>query len=186
MRETQKEGKKLALLNKYKKSVVRIQLPDRHVVQAVFSSGENLIQVMDNTKKYLKIQENLELFTTPPKCVLDLNRNLLDCDLVPAALIYLSTKDSTISSSNSLISEEFLEKLSNTSGAEMALSESGVLNYAEKMANSNETEHLVSSQSVPNSSKSLENSGLNTAATKRPPTTSLTGKVPKWLKSSKQ
>ena len=184
MRETQKEGKKLALLNKYKKSVVRIQLPDRHVIQAVFSSGENLIQVMDNAKKYLKTEENLELFTTPPKCVLDLNKNLLDCDLVPAALIYLSTKDSTISSSNSLISEEFLEKLSNTSGAEMALSESGVLNYAEKVVNSNETEHLVSSQSVPNSSKSSETSGLN--ANKRPPTTSLTGKVPKWLKSSKQ
>ena len=39
MRETQKEGKKLALLNKYKRAVVRVQLPDRHVIQAVFPPG---------------------------------------------------------------------------------------------------------------------------------------------------
>ena len=184
MRETQKEGKKLALLSKYKKSMVRVQLPDRHVIQAVFSSGLDLIEVMDNLKKYLNVQENLELFTTPPKCVLDLNKNLLDCDLVPASLIYLSTKDTN--TSNSMISDEFLEKLSNSTGAEIALSKSGVLNYTEKADNSNKTEHLVPSQNVANSSNSSENSGLTTNATKRPPTTSLSGKVPKWLKSSKQ
>ena len=39
MRETQKEGKKLALLNKYKRAVVRVQLPDRYVIQAVFPPG---------------------------------------------------------------------------------------------------------------------------------------------------
>lgn len=46
MRETQKEGKKLALLNKYKRAVVRVQLPDRHVIQAVFPPGAgNYFQV---------------------------------------------------------------------------------------------------------------------------------------------
>ena len=44
MRETQKEGKKLALLNKYKRAVVRVQLPDRHVIQAVFPPGAGNIE----------------------------------------------------------------------------------------------------------------------------------------------
>ena len=46
MRETQKEGKKLALLNKYKRAVVRVQLPDRHVIQAVFPPGAGNIELI--------------------------------------------------------------------------------------------------------------------------------------------
>ena len=46
MRETQKEGKKLALLNKYKRAVVRVQLPDRHIIQAVFPPGAGNIHQM--------------------------------------------------------------------------------------------------------------------------------------------
>jgi len=187
MRETQKEGKKLALLNKYKRAVVRVQLPDRYVIQAVFPPGADLIEVMENCKRYLNIQENLELFTTPPKTVLDLNQNLLDCDLVPAALIYLASKNS---SSNISISNEVLEKLSNANGAENALSEAGVLKKTDFTDLKSETQHIVPSQSVSGSNSNSSGSAsalASNAATKRPPTTNLSsGKVPKWLKSSKQ
>jgi len=186
MRETQKEGKKLALLNKYKRAVVRVQLPDRHVIQAVFPPGADLIEVMENCKRYLNIQENLELFTTPPKTVLDLNQNLLDCDLVPAALIYLASKNS---SSNISISNEVIEKLSNANGAENALSEAGVLKKTDFTDLKSESQHIVPSQSVSNSdsNSSSSASGASDAAMKRPPTSNLSGgKVPKWLKSSKQ
>jgi tether containing UBX domain for GLUT4 len=186
MRETQKEGKKLALLNKYKRAVVRVQLPDRHVIQAVFPPGADLIEVMENCKRYLNIQENLELFTTPPKTVLDLNQNLLDCDLVPAALIYLASKNS---SSNISISNEVIEKLLNANGAENALSEAGVLKKTDFMDLKSESQHIVPSQSVSNSdsTSSSSASGASDAAMKRPPTSNLSGgKVPKWLKSSKQ
>ena len=52
-----------------------------------------------------------------------------------------------------------------------------------------ETQHIVPSQSVSNSNSNSSGSasGASNAATKRPPTTNLSsGKVPKWLKSSKQ
>ena len=142
---------------------------------------------MENCKRYLNIQENLELFTTPPKTVLDQKQNLLDCDLVPAALIYLASKNS---SSNISISNEVLEKLSNANGAENALSEAGVLKKTDFTDLKSESQHIVPSQSVSssnsNSSGSASASASN-AATKRPPTTNLSsGKVPKWLKSSKQ
>ena len=141
---------------------------------------------MENCKRYLNIQENLELFTTPPKTVLDLNQNLLDCDLVPAALIYLASKNS---SSNISISNEVIEKLSNANGAENALSEAGVLKKTDFTDLKSETQHIVPSQSVSslNANSSGSASGASNAATKRPPTTNLSsGKVPKWLKSSKQ
>ena len=190
MRETQKEGKKLALMNKYKRSVVRVQLPDRFVIQAVFLPGANLTEVMENLKRYLNVQDNLELFTTPPKTVLDLNRNLLDHELVPAALVYLASKNSSNNSSDtSMISNEVLEKLSNSSGAELALSEAGILKTnTDSKQNSSDSQHIISSQNlVSNSTSSDSASNSSDAAMKRPPTTNLTGgKVPKWLKSSKQ
>merc|ERR1712241_16782 len=194
MRQTQKEGKKLALMNKYKRSVIRVQLPNRHIIQAVFHPGADLSEVMDNLKRYLKIEEasELELFKTPPKTMLDLNQNLLDCELVPAALIYLTFKKSTTTSSIQL-SNEILDKLSNTSGAEKALSEAGVLKSVNgKNQNVSTEEHIIPSQTVANSSTSTSNSDTSasgttaaTAATKRPPTTNLankSGKVPRWFK----
>ena len=141
---------------------------------------------MENCKRYMNIQENLELFTTPPKTVLDLNQNLLDCDLVPAALIYLASKNS---SSNISISNEVIEKLSNANGAENALSEAGVLKKTDFTDLKSESQHIVPSQSVSNSdsTSSSSASGASDAAMKRPPTSNLSGgKVPKWLKSSKQ
>merc|ERR1712018_504744 len=146
MRETQKEGKKLALMNKYKKAVIRVQLPDRHIIQAVFHPGADLSEVMDNLKRYLNIKEaeDLELFKTPPKTMLQLNQNLLDCELVPAALIYLTSKKSSIQ-----ISNEILDKLSNTTGAEKALSEAGISKSVnEKKQIVSTEEHIVPSQNV--------------------------------------
>ena len=196
MRQTQKEGKKLALMNKYKRSVIRVQLPDRHIIQAVFHPGADLSEVMDNLKRYLKIEEaaeDLELFKTPPKTMLDLNQNLLDCELVPAALIYLTSKKST---SMIQLSNEILDKLSNTTGAENALSEVGISKSVNgKHQNISTEEHIVPSRTVASSSTppatNSDTSGTTAAvaATKRPPTTNLTsnsGKVPRWFKPSKQ
>ena len=197
MRQTQKEGKKLALMNKYKRSVIRVQLPDRHIIQAVFHPGADLSEVMDNLKRYLSIEEaeDLELFKTPPKTMLDLNQNLLDCELVPAALIYLTFKNSTTTSSIQL-SNEILDKLSNTTGAENALSEVGISKSVNgKNQNISTEEHIIPSQTVASSSTppatNSDTSGTTAAvaATKRPPTTNLasnSGKVPRWFKPSKQ
>ena len=101
MRQAQKEGEKLALLNKYKRSVIRVQLPDRHVVQGFYHPGAKLNEVIENLQRHLKLkpEDQYELFITPPKQVLDPNENLLDLGLVPAALVYLSvpTTSSTVS-----------------------------------------------------------------------------------------
>ena len=105
MREAQKEGEKLSLLNKYKRSVIRVQLPDRHIVQGFYHPGAKLNEVIENLQRNLKLkpEDQYELFITPPKQVLDPNESLLDLGLVPAALVYLSVANtSTFTVSKSL------------------------------------------------------------------------------------
>ena len=187
MRQTQKEGQKLAILNRYKKCAIRVQLPDRHVIQAYFSPGATLNQVLDNVKKHIEIQNDLEIFITPPKTVLDLNSTLLDCDLVPAALVYLSCKNSEQNGGNLWISPENSQKLSNMAGAEQILSQSGILRSG---GHERTPENEAGAQEISqNFAKKVENAESSQAATKRPPTSNLPGKsgnkVPRWFKPSK-
>lgn len=176
MRQTQKEGEKLAYLNKYKKAVIRIQLPDRnHIVQAIFESYATISGVLEKLQKYFKMAENAALFITPPKTTLDPSLNLLDHGLVPAALIYLS-------SDTFEIIEEYQDKISNVTGAELALSQAGILkNSVESKENG---KYLMASNEDAGASSSN-----NQAAMKRPPTSKLPeksdGKMPKWFKPSK-
>ena len=77
----------------------------------------------------------------------------------------------------------------NANGAENALSEAGVLKKTDFTDLKSESQHIVPSQSVSNSNSNSSSSasGASDAAMKRPPTSNLSGgKVPKWLKSSKQ
>ena len=195
MRKTQKEGQKLALMHKYKRSALRIQLPDRHVIQAYFSPGATLNEVIEKVKTFLQIQSDLEVFITPPKKVLNLNDSLLDSDLVPAALVYMTCKNLS-NQKDAWISEEFRGKLSNSEGAEQILGKSGVQrsNYDESKLRilGDESEGASTSQNASkNATNSMENTVDNSAAaTKRPPTSKLAdksgNKVPRWFKPSKQ
>ena len=175
MRKTQKEGEKLAYLNKYKKSVIRIQLPDRkHIVQAIFESYATISGVLEKLQKYFKMAGNAALFITPPKTTLDPSMNLLDHGLVPAALIYLS-------SDNFEIIEEYQDKISNVTGAELALSQAGILKNS---VDSKENGKYFMSSNEDQGASSSSNYPM-----KRPPTTKLPeksdGKMPKWFKPSK-
>lgn len=188
MRKTQQEGHKLALLNKYKKCVIRLQLPDRHVIQAVYSPGTQLNQVVKEIKKYINFNQNheeLELFTTPPKTVLNINDNLLDCGLVPAALVYISAKKSSLTIANNV-------QLSNASGAQQALVQAGVLTPRPSQQIDEMNEDMESSSQEVSTGDHQQASSSSSVGTKRPPvpTTNLLHgnkdkKVPRWFKPSK-
>ena len=172
MRKTQEEGAKLALLNKYKHSIIRIQLPNRHVIQGIFKPGTEVKRVLEKIGNFLTQSENLTLFITPPKTVLDPGSNLLDCGLVPAALVYLSCENSVEIKEN--------VQLSNSTGAEEMLSR--IHGTSDKV----NLDHIVSAES----SASLSNNSapVNATAIKRPPIQNLSesgSKVPKWFKSGK-
>ena len=185
MRQAQKEGQKLALLNKYRRAVIRVQLPDRHVVQGFYLPGETLEKVVETLRQYLKLPNEIELFITPPKQVLDAKQNLLDLGLVPAALVYLSAKSSHV---ESFLPSEMTEKLSNANGAEQVLSEARILKKKGIKSESVENDEPV--QTASNSGSAASSSGVKyDQAVKRPPTTasgkSGNTKVPRWFKPSK-
>ncbi|KAK6170397.1 hypothetical protein SNE40_018802 [Patella caerulea] len=83
-----------ARYEKYERVVIRIQFPNKLVLQALFRPKETVYAV----QKYVK--ENLEdknmpfyLYTTPPKTILkDKSQTLLLANLVPATLIYFGTE----------------------------------------------------------------------------------------------
>ncbi len=191
MRESQKEGHKLAMLSKYKRAVIRIQLPDRHVIQAIFMSGAPLSDVIENAKRYLNVQGKVQLFVTPPKVVLNPTDTLLDLGLVPAALVYMSIEEQN----EGLLKGSLT--LSNQPGAEKALTDSGVLCSHTR----NDRQVEMSSESTSSSSSSGTASGgasstvarMNVSQENAPTVKrqsnaaakSTDSKVPRWFKPSK-
>ena len=166
--------------------MIRVQLPDRNVIQGFYLPGVELNEVISNLRRYLRLPEPIELFITPPKQVLDPKENLLDLDLVPAALIYLSTKNKE----KSFLKEEILNKVSNATGAEQVLSEGRVLKKDFKYESIESEPVQVSGGSI---SGSASGSGsvmkADQSAIKRPTTSnsdkSGNTKMPRWFKPSK-
>lgn len=118
MREAQKEGQKLALINKYKTGVLRIQLPDRHIVQGEFPPSSTPTSILKWVAPLLAQPPDPKayLYTAPPHHKLDGDCSLLDLGLYPAALIHYSTPQTTHQHLTDLV----MDSLSNSAGAQQA------------------------------------------------------------------
>merc|ERR1711874_239518 len=115
MRDAQKEGEKLALLNRYKHCVLRIQFPSRHVIQGIFSPGTTIQQVMDSIAPHLSSPTApAELYTAPPRTVLAPSSSLLDLALLSAALVHFSSP-----APPPHLSSRVVDNLSNLAGANL-------------------------------------------------------------------
>nr|CAI5836374.1 unnamed protein product [Callosobruchus analis] len=84
--------KQLRQLNKYKKAIIRVQFPDRNVLQGTFSPVDTIKTVCDFVKVYLEDKTlKFYLYTAPPKEVLDINKRLIEYSFVPGAMVYFGT-----------------------------------------------------------------------------------------------
>lgn len=54
MRRLEDSKKQLRLLNQYKKSIIRVQFPDRTVLQGTFLPAETINNVMEFVREYLE------------------------------------------------------------------------------------------------------------------------------------
>ncbi|XP_011177233.2 tether containing UBX domain for GLUT4 [Zeugodacus cucurbitae] len=92
----QLEGQK-TMLNKiaqYKNCVIRIQFPDRLVLQGIFKPIDKVSDVMDFVRKFLHDdRSDFHLFTIPPKYILPLDKTLLELDFVPTAVVHFVFQD---------------------------------------------------------------------------------------------
>lgn len=91
LRELEKSTTTLKKLNKYRKTIIRIQFPNKMVLQAIFTPLETVQIVKDFVKNYLaNPEQSFDLYVTPPKKNLNPQNRLVDENLVPSAIIYYS------------------------------------------------------------------------------------------------
>ncbi|CAM9226366.1 unnamed protein product, partial [Discosporangium mesarthrocarpum] len=81
----------------YKSTIIKVQFPDRVVVEATFSSREgvsDLLAVVDSClQEGLQGQRKYVLYVSPPRTVLKASSTLSEAGLVPAALVYVSWEE---------------------------------------------------------------------------------------------
>ncbi|KAL1265284.1 hypothetical protein QQF64_003311 [Cirrhinus molitorella] len=89
LRESQMKEK----LDRYPKVALRIQFPDRHILQGFFRPLETVAALRSFIKSHLQDpQMQFHLFVAPPKTILDEpNVTLFQASLFPAALVYFGS-----------------------------------------------------------------------------------------------
>ncbi|XP_073832606.1 tether containing UBX domain for GLUT4 [Musca autumnalis] len=116
LREIENNNTMLRKISQYKNCAIRIQFPDRHVLQGMFKPIDKISDVLEFAKRFLiKPEQPCYLYTIPPKTILDLDKTLLELDFVPNALVHFSTEDEN--NETVLIKEEYLKQLTSPEGA---------------------------------------------------------------------
>ncbi|EDW24513.1 GL23357 [Drosophila persimilis] len=123
LRELERQKAMLAKLNQYKDCVLRIQFPDRFVLQGIFKPHETMAKVEDFVREFLvNPSEKFNIFTIPPKKVLPSSETLLELNCVPNAVVHFGfLKDSLNSENNRFVLEKFVDQLTSEEGAHYAV-----------------------------------------------------------------
>ncbi|KAK0144055.1 Tether containing UBX domain for GLUT4 [Merluccius polli] len=97
MTKALKESQLKEKMERYPKVVLRIQFPDRHVLQGFFRPLETVAAVRKFVRTYLQDpQLNFYLFLTPPKTILEESSvTLFQANLFPGALVYFGSDVTT-------------------------------------------------------------------------------------------
>lgn len=93
MTRTLREAQIKEKMDRYPKVVLRVQFPDRHVLQGFFRPLETVNAVRHFVRSHLEDpQLQFYLFVTPPKTILDdPSVTLFQADLFPGALVYFGS-----------------------------------------------------------------------------------------------
>lgn len=123
LRELERQKTMLAKLNQYKDCVLRIQFPDRFVLQGIFKPHEPLAKVEDFVREFLaQPGEQFHLFTIPPKKVLPSSETLLELNFVPNAIVHFGfLKDGLNAVNNRFVKEQYVGQLTSEEGAHYAV-----------------------------------------------------------------
>ncbi|KAH8258163.1 hypothetical protein KR038_007196 [Drosophila bunnanda] len=123
LRELERQKTMLAKLNQYKDCVLRIQFPDRFVLQGMFKPHEQLAKVEEFVRQFLaQPGEQFHLFTIPPKKVLPSSETLLELNFVPNAIVHFGfLKEGLNAKSNRFVQEQYVEQLTSEEGAHYAV-----------------------------------------------------------------
>ncbi|XP_044737685.1 tether containing UBX domain for GLUT4 [Chrysoperla carnea] len=173
-RDLDKQKRILRNLNQYKRSVLRIQFPDRTVLQGTFKPIETIEDVIGFVREYLNDPTvNFHLYTTPPKTILSPSARLIEVDCVPCAVLHFGIEQPV--EWTQYLRNDLLTKFSSYSGASLIASRSrGIQNTADDTNSDAMDEDDIVTYPEPHTTRNPQ------PTITRP--TSNTEKVPKWFK----
>jgi len=197
LRESQAEGNKLMLMNKYKKCIIRIQFPppDRLVLQGTFTVTETIEDVITFVLNFIQDSDSpVHLFTTPPKNILNSKASLIDENCFPSAILHFGQEKKEADNNQDVteiryLKPELLTLLSNSTGVERSLVDCGIRKKVKEPSSvfqtntgkaSSNTITNVQSTSTKNGSGIKRNGSENSNHSLTPGS-----KVPKWFKPGK-
>lgn len=171
LRELEESKKQLRHLNKYRKCIIRIQFPDRFILQGVFSPKDSIKIVSDFVKDHLAATDlPFYLYTTPPKNILPEDKMLIEVDCVPVALLHFGVDEKFKNEQTKFIREDLKDMVTTNSLASLAAQ---MIRKADRVETTESADNPVAGCST--DSNSVSN------ATKKD--SNVTGKVPKWFKT---
>nr|CAD7260030.1 unnamed protein product [Timema shepardi] len=119
LRELEENKRVLNQLHHYRIVVLRIQFPDRTVLQGTFTPLEPVSAVMEFVRGHLADpQASFHLFTTPPKQVLLPEVRLIDAGCVPNALLHFGMDESL--ETGTYLKADILSQFTSVNAAEIA------------------------------------------------------------------
>ncbi|GAB1866062.1 Tether containing UBX domain for GLUT4 [Camponotus japonicus] len=161
-------------LNKYRRTVIRIQFPDQFVLQGLFGPLETIEIVKNFIKNYLD-DPNCEfvIYTSPPKHILNSDARLIDENLVPSAIVYYSGQ--------SLLRTSVKEKLTDPRAAGIEAIKSRIATTRKEQDPATEEDRSTINESnhvTPGPSGSGKSSSSSSSSARNQ------NKTPKWFKQA--
>ncbi|KAG5891262.1 hypothetical protein JTB14_019669 [Gonioctena quinquepunctata] len=119
LRKLEESKKQLRQLNRYKKAIIRVQFPDRAVLQGTFQPTETIADVVEFVRGFLEERIcKFYVYSTPPKCVLEESKRLIELGFVPGAMIHFGADFQDKPSS--FLRKELRDKFTSNSVASLA------------------------------------------------------------------
>ncbi|XP_072382580.1 tether containing UBX domain for GLUT4 [Diabrotica undecimpunctata] len=118
LRRLEDSKRQLRNIAVYKKAIIRVQFPDRVVLQGTFATSDSIKDVIHFVREYLEDKSlNFYVYSTPPKYILAEDQNLLELGFVPGALIHFGTDQN---SGESFLRRDLKDKFTSNSVASLA------------------------------------------------------------------
>ncbi|XP_055617344.1 tether containing UBX domain for GLUT4 [Toxorhynchites rutilus septentrionalis] len=173
-------------LARYENTVIRVQFPDRYVLQGKFKASERIADVITFVRNYLDDQSlDFHLYTTPPKEILPTDSDLVQARCIPQALLHFGCTQDNVPK---FLNVNVYDQLSNAYGASVVAARSRSLLNMDSPAVASEIDGL---DTIPDSEQ-LHGDDTATDVRNRMPNTNFrlssvqtatcSTKLPKWFK----
>ncbi|XP_055911414.1 tether containing UBX domain for GLUT4 [Eupeodes corollae] len=134
MREIEENSSLLRKIAQYKQCIIRIQFPDRNVLQGIFKPTDKIEDVISFVRKFITNEDlDFHLFTVPPKKLLPKDKTLLEVNCIPTAVLHFGVSETdALPSMLSYLKKQFLLQLTSPEGAFYIASKSRLIRGADE------------------------------------------------------